>query len=335
MSIRYTFDELNRLIVRDPADRLRPTRVLEGRATTDAKNRLRYRVEDSSRPAQGRDPHQIELEGAWKLTPAHDLAFTLRQTQEHERQTVYLKGDVVEARAHALGFALRRQGRDEEATSQRLMLHGRWAADAKNRLTFLAEQADGSEDRLTFQGGWELGKHHEILYRYRQHQRHSDRSHAEQTLVFSGAWDVAARNRLVYRLAGSSDSVFEFKASLQSPSLVAREGRLVYQVGVGVSGGRTRRQQVTLFGAWKLNRDLSISFEIPYANGRVGSLTFEGTYALSSRNRIAVALRSREGTPLGVTVTFTKDVVPDTQLFLRLRKDAEEQSVLGGIQVRF
>ena len=66
-----------------------------------------------------------------------------------------------------------------------------------------------------------------------------------------------------------------------------------------------------------------------------GTIRFEGAYALSPRDRLTVALQNSQREPLGLTVTFTKDVVRDTSLFLRLRKDAKEQSIVGGVQVRF
>jgi len=98
---------------------------------------------------------------------------------------------------------------------------------------------------------------------------------------------------------------------------------------------------VTLFGTWKLRRDLSVAFEIPYAEGRVETIRFEGTYAPSRRDRVAVALRARPDNggagrnALGLTVTFTRDVTPDLSFFLRLRQEAGEASAIGGVQVRF
>ena len=333
---RYLFDAFNRLVISErdePTGALRPRRVLEGRVSTDKGNRLTYEVESSS-DRQGRPgPSTFNLDGTWKLTKRHELALTLHEAEEHVRQTVYLKGALVEAKANALIFALRRYGTEGVRTAGRLTLSGRWQADAKNRLTFLAERADGSEDRLTLQGGWDVGPHHELLYRYRQLDRRDH--HEEHTLTFAGAWNVTQADRLVYQLAGSTNSAFEFKASLQSPSLLARDERIVYQIGIGLSGGKTQQQRVTLFGTWKLNRDLSVSFDMPYADGRVQAIHFEGTYAITAKDRIAVALQNSRREHLGVTVTFTKDLVPDTSLFLRLRKDAEESSVIGGVQIRF
>ncbi|MBI2495302.1 MAG: hypothetical protein HYY90_03670 [Candidatus Omnitrophica bacterium] len=329
-TVRYAFDDANRLVIRDRstlAARLRPARVVDGSLTTDRWNRLIYRV--SSGLAGEAGSETVNLDGAWRLTPNHELALTLHGSHDHARQTLYLKGAIVGAEADALIFAVRRREDDDLRTAERLTLFGRWRADAQNRLNFLVEKADGSEDRLTLQGGWEVGPHHELLYRYRRRDRD------EHTLIFHGAWDITTSDRLVYRLEGLADSAFEFRVGLQSPSLLARDGRIAYQVGIGLSGGRVRQQRITLFGTWKLHRNLSVSFEIPYADDRMGTVRFEGMAALSPRDRIAVALSNSRHQGLGLTVTFTRELVPDASLFVRLRKDAEEGSVVGGVQVRF
>ena len=335
--VRYILDDEHRLVLRerrDPAARLRPVRVLDGTASIDRRNRFVYRVDSSAGPDGRTAPHRIHLDGAWSLTPDHDLLLTLHETDRQERQTLYLNTTLLRAEANALVVALRRNTRDDRQAAQELTLSGRWQADARNRLTFLAEKADGSEDRLTLQGGWEVGPHHELVYRYRRRSV-SGPGREAQVLIFNGSWDITSADRLVYRLAGSSDSTFEFKASLQSPSLLASDGRLIYQIGIGLSAGKALQRRVALFGTWKLNRDLSVSFEVPYADGRVGSMRFEGSASLSRRDRISVALRAGRREPLGVTVTFTRELVPDASLFLRLRRDEEDRSVIGGVQVRF
>ena len=127
----------------------------------------------------------------------------------------------------------------------------------------------------------------------------------------------------------------EFKASIKSPWLLAREGRIIYEVGIGVAKTRLERRQVLLFGTWKLHKDLSISFEMPSAHGRVHAFKFQGTARLNSRNQVAVSLQNNRHEPLGLTVLFTHDIVRDAGLFLRLKKSAEENSLIGGLQVRF
>lgn len=327
--LRYQFDEANRLTVRE---RLRPVRVVEGRVTTDPQNRLVYRVDDASRDGESDSPHAFTLDGDWSLTGRHGLALTLHERGGGRAQRLYVNGALTGATANTLIFTLARgtSGADD-ALGRRVALSGRWQADPRNRLVFLAQKADGSEDRITLQAGWELDEHHRLVYRY---QHRAGGRAGTRTVVFDGAWDIPGADRLVYRLAGSSGSAFEFRAGLRTRSLIASEGRLVYEVGVGFSSG-LRRQRVSFFGTWKLNRDLSVTFEIPYAGGRVQGIRFEAAVALSRRDRLAVALSAGRGERLGLTVTFTRKLVPDASLFLRLQQDAEERSAIGGIQVRF
>lgn len=297
------------------------------RVSIGADNRVVYRA--AAGPDRGRLGRSVALEGAWRLTRAHQLAFRVKQTGEAPPEHAFLKASLAGAGSNALDAAWE----DDRAGSGRrrqFRLSGRWEADALNRLSFLVERGQGGEDRLVFGGGWEVGPHHELQYRYRR----TGSARREQTLAFEGAWDVTGRDRLVYRVSGASKSVFEFRAGLQSPSLFAREGALVYQIGIGAGLGRVRRR-VTLFGRWKLNRDLSVAFEIPYARGRVEAIRFEGTWVFGPRDQVQVALAGRDGRALGVSVTFSREVAPDRHLFLQLRRQAEERAVVGGVTVRF
>lgn len=330
----YAFDEANRLILRDPANSLRPLHILEGSASTDRHNRLLYRVEKSGTQDGYVGPHRINLDGTWALTRAHELALTLHEAERDGRQTLYLKGAVVKAKANALIFALQRHAQDDLRTTQQLSLFGRWAADASNRLNFLVENADGSQDRLTLQGGWDVGARHGLLYRYRQQSGGRQRS-AVREVVFDGSWDITSSDRLVYRLAGASDSTFEFKASLQSPALQARDGRIVYQVGIGLSGGRTRTKRIALFGRWKLHKDASVSFEIPYPEGRRAAITFKATYAFNKQDELTCELLNRRRQRLGLSVTFSRRWLEDARWFVRARKEGQDAEALAGVQVRF
>ena len=295
-----------------------------GRVRTDARNRLVYQV----------GGQRLALDGAWALSPDQDLTFTARARGEQPAQTVYLKGSLLKAKADALVFAVEQTQRGEKKPAQQLTLSGRWSADAANRLVFAVARADGSEDRLTLQGGWEVGPHHALLYRYRRLST-SARAADERTLIFAGAWDITDADRLIYRLTGSTDSAFEFKAALQSPSLKAREGRIIYQAGIGLSGGRTRTKRIALFGAWKLNKDKTVSFEIPYAQGRREAIRFGATYSFADKNEIALELRGRRRQPLGISVMFSRQLLEDARWFIRVRKERKEAEALAGVQVRF
>ncbi|MBI2885411.1 MAG: hypothetical protein HYY15_04480 [Candidatus Omnitrophica bacterium] len=334
-AIRYEFDRANRLILRDPADALRPTRVLEGTLTTDRRNRLQYEI---SAPSVEDLPRTVTFEGRWTLTRQHDLGLVLsEQADASSRSTLRISGGLLRAEARALVFAWQRRERGiGQPDQQELVLHGAWEADARNRLTFLVERADGLPDRLTFQGGWDIGRSHELRYRYRRYDA-VRRAWEERTLTFEGRWDLGEARRLIYRVEGSDTSAFSFTAKLQSPSLMARDGRIVYQIGLGLTRSTTEVRRVTLTGAWKIGRDSSVSFEIPYARGRAHGLRLEGTWRLGPRSQAVLTLHDARGEPWGATVVFTRTLAGKSgaSLFVRLQKTAEERSVLAGMQVRF
>ncbi len=334
---RYRFDETNRLVLERPPGGdgpPQPVQVLEGAVTTDRHNRLVYEVERQA----GQPPRRIELDGTWDLTAGHELGLTLDASAGPDRQTLWLRGAFVAAGARELAFALRRSaavdgakaGRRAE-TEQRLILRGRWEADAQNRLTFLIEKADGSQDRLIFQSGWTVDRRHQLVYEYRASERARAALH---TFRLSGVWDIPGADRLVLRVQASSDSILAFRASLQTPSLSAREGRIIYQVGIGLSTGTTRRQ-IVLFGTWKLRRDLAVAFELESEGSRRQALIFRATFAADARHRVTAQLVDRRGEPLGLSVTFTKQLLGDAELFVRLQKTGRDAEALAGVRVQF
>jgi hypothetical protein len=332
--VRYEFDGLNRLVIVDPQDALQPRRVVEGTILIDGENRLVYRARAKPQPA-GRPPGQDYLfDGAWRLTKDHQLGLALHQREQGGRQELFLKGALIEADESALTVSLTQHERDGTLTAQRASLSGRWQADDRNRLTFLVEKADGEADELVLDGAWSVDERHELRYEYQQ-RRTTRRRTGTHALRFSGTWDLPQASRLVYRLDAQGRSAFAFQASLQSRSLNAREGKLAYQVGIRLSAGRTRTRQVVLFGAWKLNRDLSVAFEVPYADGHRQAMTFTGAYAFRDRNTIAVALSDRRGKPLELCVTFSRKFLDDAELFLRLQRSVEDTQLLGGVRLRF
>ena len=326
--LQYEFDGAGRLVVRDPADLLRPVQVLEGQVTADRQNRLVYRVTQPR--AAGRSARRITLRGSWGLSPAHELMFRIQERSVGSGEPLELDGGLIEADAQHAVFTL---AADASEPAQQISLAGRWQVDERNRLTFLAAHADGSQDRLTFHGSWELGPRHELRYRVdRPTPRRTQ--HPDRVVTWLGRWDFSRRHRLVYRLAGAADRTLELSARLERPILRAADGRLAYQVGIAGRRGE-RSTRLVFFGRWQLLSNASVTFELPVRDGRREAVEFGGTVRLSARREFAVRLSDRRGQPLGLTVVFTQRVAQDAALFVRLRRQGEELEALGGIRVQF
>ncbi len=274
------------------------------------------------------DPGE-RVDGTWVLTPRHVLQYRRRGPDG----AVALTGDLVETDATGLTFQVTGQQVGEDLVGRTLTLRGRWQADAKNRLTFLVEREGGRHDRLTLRGGWAVGPHQELRYQY-QRAGADDRARP-QTLTFAGAWDLTARRQLTYVLDVGEDSTFRFRGTLQTPSILAKTGELRYQLGVEVAG-RRRVQTLTVFGVWRLSRTLGVMFEVPYAGGRVGTMTFGASYRAGDGGTVTAALTARDGRPLGVEVVFSREILRGQgEAFVRLRRALDETAVEGGVRVRW
>ncbi len=260
------------------------------------------------------------IDGTWQLTKRHQLQYRRRGGS----QEILLTGDLVVAEPTALVGLFKEQSEDGEVTSQLLSLRGRWQADERNRLSFLVEREKGLEDRLTLEGGWELNEANEILYRYQPDL---------QMLRFQGHWDLGDSKWLTYVLDENSDSTFRFRGAFQTPSILAKEGQIRYQVGVEVEG-KKRLNVVTLFGAWKLSRDLALDFEMAVGGVSSRTIRFGAAYQIDSKDALSARLTTREGQPLGLEVIFTRDVMKG-QAFVRLVRSLEETAVEGGFRFRW
>lgn len=273
--------------------------------------------------------------GRWSLTPNHDLKLTLRRAKsEPFRENIILQGNIISVSSSELVFAAHGTREDERTETGLVRLEGVWRADDQNRLTFQVKKQD-PEAPLTFQGAWEIGKHHELLYRYHKKDPVTGEK-KEEFLSFRGVWEIHDKDHLIYTLDLDGKSRFDFRASLQNPSLLAKEGEVRYQVGIRLSGRRTVVREVALFGKWKLSRDLSLSFEIEYEEGRRHAVFFNTTYRLNKKDELIFSLKDQKGKGLGVEVAFTRSFFEgEGKAFLRLYKDAVESRVEGGVRVPF
>ena len=270
------------------------------------------------------------IEGRWKLTPRHELQYRRAGAGEE----LVVTGELVSAEPLGLTFRLEQESQEEETRRRELQLKGRWQADAGSRLTFLVEREEGKADTLTLEGGWETGPGNEIQYRFERPEG-KKRARSLHRLRFEGAWEVGEDRRLAYVLEAGSDSAFRFRGAFQTDSIRQKEGTLRYQIGVETEG-KKRFQTVTLFGKWKLSRDLSLEFEVPYAGGFRRAIAFGAAYAWGPSASISARLTTPGGGPLGVELSLHREFLKGRgEAFVRLRRSLQESAAEAGARIRW
>ncbi len=332
--LRYEVDPHNRLIGQETGKKLRLTRfrrVLDGRFKTGPNNSLIYHIKV---PIQGvtpdlKAPYQVKLRGKWSLTKNHDLRLTL---DKWRRQTsgdkLTLQGEIISAEANSLLFAITTRSKENITSTYILKLQGIWQADKRNRLTFKAKKGEGRYDNLIFDGAWDINKEHRIVYHYEKAQL-KQKERLKRTLTFKGFWDTAKRNRLSYKLSLDGKSTFEFQAGI---GFLAKD-YIKYEIGIGISDKkRPVRRVITLFGKWKIKKNLGLLFEVEYEKGKTKAIVFGADAKLTKRDDIEFKLKDRLGKDLGLELKLSRKLLRgDGEAFLNLLKSKKESSIYAGM----
>ncbi len=210
-----------------------------------------------------------------------------------------------------------------------LKLKGTWRANDYNELCFEVTLRKGPPETYTFKGNWKLNNNQQIEYTSED---------GRDRLTFKGYWNISSANRLVYILEGSSTSRFEFKVQLESPSLYPKKGEIRYRIGIGVRQSRLTApgQILILYGEWKFGRNLGLTFQMDYGQGKVKAIEF-GAEATFGHNRVIFALKNEFGEPLGVTLTMTHKFLEhlDAEAFIRLKSRQKEHGIEAGVTIPF
>jgi len=210
-----------------------------------------------------------------------------------------------------------------------LKLKGTWRANDYNELCFEVTLRKGPPETYTFKGSWKINNNQQIEYTSED---------GRDALTFKGYWDISAANRLVYILEGSSTSRFEFKVQLESPILYPKKGEIRYRIGVGLRQSRLSApaQILILYGEWKFGRNLALSFQMDYGQGKVKTLEF-GAEVTFGHNKIIFALKNELNKPLGITLTMTHKFLEhfNAEAFIKLKSRRSEQAIEAGITIPF
>ena len=210
-----------------------------------------------------------------------------------------------------------------------LKLKGTWRANDYNELCFEVTLRKGPPETYTFKGSWEINNNQQIEYRF---------GDGPDLLTFKGYWDISSANRLVYLLEGSSTSRFEFKVQLESPVLYPKKGEIRYRIGVGMRQSRLTApgQVFILYGDWKFGRNLGLTFQMDYGQGKVRAMEF-GAEVTFGHNKVIFALKNELGESLGATLTMTHKFLEsfDAEAFIRLKSLQKEQAIEAGITIPF
>lgn len=315
MKKKVSLNEDNQLILK-PSKNSNP-KTITGRIKVDRNNSLIFLVNKPSRWKQEFDnPERLEFSGKWGLNRDQDLVFNIKEDKRFKDGKLVFKSKVLGAEGDALIFKIKQKVTSKKEKISLLKLRGRWQADKFNRLSFYVSRKKET-DVLSFKGAWEINKNKQIVYKYDKLKTKSN-----ETFILKGFWKILSKNKLGYELEKAKERPLEFRAYLQTPNIYPAQGKIKYRIGVGLKNYWKERELV-LFGRWKFSRKFGLVWEADFGNGKVKRIKFQAELKVRSKDSLVLKLKSERGQSLGITLTYTRRMLPkkDFEYFLEAGRE--------------
>ncbi|MCM8800563.1 MAG: hypothetical protein NC912_00895 [Candidatus Omnitrophica bacterium] len=327
----YLIDNQNRLIVKQKDKRLLP----QGNFSVDKHNHLIYHLnEPFSWRRQYGSGKKICFLGNWRLNPNYDLEMILNKTNtQFAQDRLTLKGEIISVEKDSLIFETHSIDKYGQSHIQLIKLTGFWKADQYNRLCFVVKK-ETQPDILVFKGTWQINQNQKITYTYEKTDLKTQTKHLH-TLVFEGFWEINERNRLTYILSKGIDSRFDFRVQMESPNLYPQDKAIRYRIGIGLR--KQRYKIICLYGTWKFSKISSLLFLIDYGRNQLQAIEFGLVYNLTRKEQIEFLLTNKQKQPLGLSITFSRKLLRDSEAkgFLRLKDIEKDKSIEAGLRIPF
>ncbi len=332
--IRYEIDPYNRLVVIDKSLSLpKQRRVIEGRFAIGGGNSLEYRVKSPVSESE-ETPYQLQLKGAWSLSPGHDLVFSVKKSSGGASgNSLAISGNIIDTKGDAILFSVTTKRGERAANTYALEIAGTWAVDLNNRLIFRVNRDNGRYDPLVFEARWEVNKDNEIVYRYERAVLKTRRK-TIHTLILRGQWGIGQNGLLRYEMDALSGSSLSFRASICG----CGENYIKYEIGAGLSDSvKPHKRTITLFGAWRLKKGSGLFFDIESSRGKLSSISLTVEAKLTSRDTVLFTIKDGiDGKGAGVRFELNRIFLKgDGSAFVRILHSREASGVLVGAGFRW
>ena len=144
---------------------------------------------------------------------------------------------------------------------------------------------------------------------------------------------------MTYIFKHSLDSKFDFRVQIETPTIYPQKGVIKYRLGVGIrEDSPTKEKLISLYGVWKLSRQLGLIFQMDYGKFEVKQIEFSVDISVNQRNEIVFSLKDKSGEYLGLDVAFTHRFLSklDAEAFLRVKEILKrEPAIEAGIRIPF
>ncbi len=323
--IKYSVDEKNILVINNNNKSFK----VNGSFNIDKDNSLIYLVNESNAWKKEQNlSGKIIFKGIWQLDNNHNLILVLNDSSK-----LKLTGEIIALESNKIVFELISCDKKNQSSIETICLTGFWNADKFNRIYFCVTKRN--PDFLFLDAGWVLNNNQHIVYSYTKTEL-KRKTKESKKLTLSGFWQFNSQNQITYIISKAIGSFFEFKVQVESSSMYPKQGVVKYRIGVGVRESK-RDRILCLYGTWKIQKDLSLSFEMEYEKGKIRTYKFATQINFNQSNKVEISLLNSDNEKLGIYLIYTYEFLKEKQgeLFIRLKKMQNDSRIEGGFKVKY
>lgn len=178
---------------------------------------------------------------------------------------------------------VKKTGRRANVRGFRQIVHGRFKTDSKNKLYYELYKSSGATtpQKIRFSGNYSLDKRHNLILTLNKwnRKRHGGRLRMRTGIVHANGHEIVFLMNTRATRRRKSAYIMRLHGSWQVDS----NNRLTF----GVKKQRDKIDNLTLFNAWKINKNN----EIAYSYGRDSKIiTLKGSWRIKDRQRLSYAL---------------------------------------------
>ena len=209
--------------------------------TVDEKNRRKF----------------IELRGFWSLDHNHQIRFHLNAKEaSFFPKIIRFQTEILSLDNNSISLSVTHKERLFKKRTIVFQLKGQWFLDRYNRLRFQIKRTDGPNERLRFDGHWNINKNHNITYNVSELSRAP-----KQKMVLKGKWKIVNDRYLAYHFARGDQEPLLLRVYLQTQQIRAKKDHLRYRWGIGFYRKKRARRQISFIGLWRVSHHFDVQFE--------------------------------------------------------------------------
>ncbi|MFA5008694.1 MAG: hypothetical protein WC546_05690 [Candidatus Omnitrophota bacterium] len=267
--------------------------------------------------------HNLKLEGKWRFLNGNCIFDVGESYNNVFGQSISFAAKIEKASKNYIRFNILKRTTPKLYNRTSLQFSGSWKVNARNNLIFEIQRGT-TTDEIIFGNNWQVTKENNILLLYK---RKFLKKEIISVFILEGSWSLG-KNTLEFAIENSSNYKLKFDLALTRRALIFTREKIDLTIGLR----KYSTKAVSLYGSCKYSNG-RLEFTADF-NNRAITWIFKINKRLSKDKELIFELVNEKDKPLGLQITFTKEIADEGKLFVRASA-GKEKRIEAGLYLSF